>query len=255
MCLEIFSNLFSLYMNQLPEWQSRTELLTGAKKIRMLQKKHVLVSGLGGVGAYAAEMLCRGGIGELTIVDSDRVQSSNRNRQLIALLSTEGLYKTDVMEERLRDINPDIKIHKISEFIKDERIDKILETRYDYVVDAIDTLSPKVSLLYKTRMKGYPLISCMGSGGRLDPAQIHVSDISDSYNCKLAYSIRKQLHKLNIRDGIKVVFSTEKVSKEAIMLAEGEKHKRSVVGTISYMPSLFGIYMAGEIIRDLINEI
>lgn len=233
------------------EWQSRTELLGGREFIMKLSDAHVLIVGLGGVGGYAAEMLCRAGVGEMTIVDGDRVQPSNRNRQLIALTSTEGLHKTDLFEARLKDINPAVKIHKITEFLMDGRMEEVLQTHYDYVVDAIDTLSPKVFLIAKTLERGYPLVSSMGSGGKFDPSQVRVDDISKSYNCKLAQSIRKQLHRQGIHSGFKAVFSPEKVDKDAICLVEGEQNKRSAVGTISYMPPVFGMVISSVVIRDL----
>ncbi len=237
----------------IPEWQSRTELLLGREALKLLKASHVLVIGLGGVGAYAAEMLCRAGVGILTIVDGDKVQPSNRNRQLIALNSNVGKDKVDLMSERLLDINPDIEIISVNEFLYNEKMDHLLEKRYDYVVDAIDTLSPKVFLIQKTLCKEYPLISSMGSGGKLDPMQVKVSDISDSHTCKLAYKIRKQLHKNGIRKGFKVVYSPEQVSKDSIQLIDGERNKKSTIGTISYMPPLFGCIMASVVIRDLIG--
>lgn len=238
-------------MNDVPGWLSRTELLLGNEAVLKLAGMHVLIVGLGGVGAFSAEMLARAGIGELTIVDGDRVQPSNRNRQLIALESTEGRFKTDLVEERLRDINPEIIVHKITEFLRDERMDEILETNFDYVIDAIDTLSPKIFLLFKTYNKKYPLVSSMGSGGKVDPAKIEITDISASYNCRLAHAIRKQLHRLGVRKGIKVVFSPEKVHPSTVKIVEGEQNKKSNVGTISYMPAAFGIALASVVIRDL----
>jgi tRNA threonylcarbamoyladenosine dehydratase len=236
----------------IPEWQSRTKLLIGLKSMKVLSASHVLVVGLGGVGAYAAEMLCRAGIGKLTIADGDKVQASNRNRQLIALQSTTGKDKTSLMVERLMEINPELKISAINEFLHDEKMDLLLCNKYDYVVDAIDTLSPKVILIHKSLMNGYPVVSSMGSGGKLDPLQVQVSDISESHTCKLAYKVRKQLHRLGVREGFKVVYSPEVVSKDSVQIIEGERHKKSTVGTISYMPAIFGCVMASVVIRDLI---
>lgn len=235
------------------DWQSRTRLLTGSVRLEKLSKAHVLVVGLGGVGAYAAENLVRAGIGNLTIVDGDKSHPSNRNRQLPALISTNGRLKTEIMSERLLDINPMLNLTAIPEYIRDERAVEILKQGYDYVVDAIDTLSPKVYLIYHTLRLGLPLISSMGAGGKLDPTQVRIADISETNNCKLAYYMRKRLHKLGVWEGFKAVFSPEEVSREAIQLMEGEINKKSTVGTISYMPAIFGCYCAAGVIRDLIQ--
>ena len=238
----------------IPEWQSRTKLLLGSEALKVLKHSHVLVAGLGGVGAYAAEMLCRAGIGKLTIADGDKVQASNRNRQLIALQSTIAKVKADLMKERLLDINPKLEVFAINEFLQADNLDRLLQEKYDYVVDAIDTLSPKVHLIHKTLLKGYPVVSSMGSGGKLDPLQIQICDIDESHTCKLAYNIRKQLHRLGVRQGFKVVFSPEVVSKDSVQLISGERNKRSTVGTVSYMPPVFGCLMASVVIRELISE-
>lgn len=237
------------------DWLSRTELLLGKEKLEHLRKAHVLVAGLGGVGAYAAEQLCRAGIGELTIVDGDIVELTNKNRQLPALDSTLGQPKAELMAVRLRDINPEVKLHVINDFIRDDRMIEILEAApYDYVVDAIDTLAPKIFLIYHSVQKGLPIVSSMGSGGKLDPSQIQVTDISKSYNCNLARMLRKRLHKLGLYKGVKVIFSSEFTAPEAIVLTEGQ-NKKSNVGTISYMPPLFGCFIASVVIRDLIDTI
>jgi len=236
----------------IPDWQSRTELLIGKEALIKLKKAHVLIMGLGGVGAYSAEMLCRAGIGKLTIADGDKVHTTNFNRQLIALESTSGREKAEVMAQRLKEINPEIELIVITEFIRESDMDALLETQYDFVVDAIDTLSPKVFLILKTLAKGYPIVSSMGAGGKLDPTQVMVTDISKSYNCRLAHSLRKQLHRQGIRKGFKVVFSPETVSKDSVELVDDEENKRSTVGTISYMPAIFGCVMASVVIRELI---
>ncbi len=238
----------------IPAWQERTELLMGKEALCKLASSHVLVVGLGGVGGILAEMLARGGIGEMTLIDGDHVQATNRNRQVVALTSTEGQDKALIMEKRLKDINPEIVVHSHVEFMKDTAIDEILKTRYDYVADAIDTLSPKVFFIKKTFEKGYPLVSSMGSGGKFDPTQIQITDISESYNDRFAQAIRKQLHRLGIYEGFKVVFSPEKVNPNAVVEVEGEQNRKSHVGTISYMPSSFGLAMASVVIRDLIDH-
>ena len=236
------------------EWLDRTRLLLGEERLARLERAHVLVVGLGGVGAYAAEQLCRAGIGEMTVVDGDVVEMTNKNRQLLALDSDLGKPKAGVMAARLRDINPDVRLHVLDEFIRDDRmIDVLRAARYDYVVDAIDTLAPKIFLIYHCLQKGLKVVSSMGAGGKMDPMQIRIADISKSYNCTLARMLRKRLHKLGVYKGVKVVFSPEEVDPEAVVLSESE-NKKSNVGTISYMPPLFGCYCASVVIRDLAGE-
>lgn len=236
------------------QWLQRTELLIGPEGVEKLEKKHVLVVGLGGVGAYAAEMLCRSGIGQLTIVDGDLIALTNLNRQLPSLNSVLGLPKAKVMAERLLDINPELHLNVIEEYIKDDRMIQLLNYPFDFVVDAIDTLSPKIYLIYHSLKNKLPIVSSMGAGGKLDPTLVKVSDISKSYHCKLARILRKRLHKLGIREGFPVVFSPEEVDKESIELTEGEDNKRSVVGTISYMPAIFGCCCASVVIRSLLGK-
>ncbi|MCF8359648.1 MAG: tRNA threonylcarbamoyladenosine dehydratase [Prolixibacteraceae bacterium] len=233
-------------------WLERTQLLLGKEKLERLKNAHVLVAGLGGVGAYAAEMLCRAGIGKLTLIDGDKVELTNLNRQLPATLSHIGQNKTDILAERFRDINPEIELDIITEFIRDERMIEILNGNFDYVVDAIDTLSPKVFLIYHSLQKGLKIVSSMGSGGKLDPELVKSADISKSYNCKLARMLRKRLSKLGIKKGITVVFSPEEVPEAAVIPDEGQ-NKKSTVGTISYMPPVFGCHIASVVIRDLVG--
>ncbi len=234
-------------------WQSRTELMFGVERMPQLHQAHVMVVGLGGVGAYAVEMLCRAGVGEFTLVDGDKVNDSNRNRQLVALTSTVGKLKTDVLAARLRDINPEVKLHLYPEFLRDERTVELLKmAKYDYLVDAIDTLSPKVFMLQQAYLLGIPTVSSMGSGGKLDPTQVKICDIAKSDYCKLARMVRKRLHKLGVRKGITVVYSAEVVPAERVMITEGEQNKKSNVGTVSYMPAIFGCYLASHIIRQLV---
>jgi len=227
--------------------------LIGQEGLASLAKAHVIVVGLGGVGAYAAEQLVRAGIGKLTIVDGDTVQPSNRNRQLLALKSTEGKAKAELMKKRLLDINPDVEINAIQEYIHNERLDEIINQEYDYVVDAIDTISPKVFLIHKALKKGHKIISSMGAGGKTDPSKIQIADISKTHNDKLARYIRKRIHRLGIYNGFKVVFSSEKMNPESSIPVEGEANKRTTVGTISYMPAMFGNFLASVVIRDLLN--
>jgi tRNA A37 threonylcarbamoyladenosine dehydratase len=236
------------------ERDSRTILLLGEERFEMLKQSHVVVVGLGGVGGYAAEQLCRAGIGKLTIVDADEVNESNLNRQLLALHSTIGKVKTEVMKARLKDINPDIEIIDMHIFITGEIADSLLqETRIDFLVDAVDTLAPKVKLIKACLKHQIPFVSSMGAGGRMDPAKVHVDDISKTHNCGLARTVRKRLHKEGIRTGFKAVYSSELVSDEVI-IEEKSRNKNTNVGTISYMPAVFGMYCASVVIRAVVNS-
>ncbi|MBR2051217.1 MAG: tRNA threonylcarbamoyladenosine dehydratase, partial [Bacteroidales bacterium] len=170
-------------------WNSRTQLLVGEEGVKKLANSHVLVVGLGGVGAYAAEQLARAGIGNMTIVDCDTVNVTNKNRQLLALESTLGRPKVEVMAERIRDINPYIEVIPINQYLKDQPIIDLMEQKFDFVVDAIDTLAPKVFLLYYAVQNKQNIVSCMGAGGKFNPEMIEVADISKSYNCRLAFYI------------------------------------------------------------------
>lgn len=240
--------------SKMSDWQIRTRLLLGDEKLAILKQAHVLVAGLGGVGSWAAELLVRGGIGKLTIADHDSISPSNRNRQLPALKSNEGLAKADVMAERLLDINPDLHLVVVKTFLKDDAIPALLDQAvFDFVVDAIDTLSPKVFFLYHCKKRNYRVVSSMGSGNKFDPALIRVADISETYNCRLAHYVRKHLHKLGIREGIKAVFSPEVLPQKVLEWASGEQNKRTIAGTISYMPAMFGAWCASVVIRDLIG--
>jgi len=232
-------------------WLSRTELLLGEDGLNKLKASNVLIVGLGGVGGYAAEMICRAGVGKMTIVDGDTIHATNRNRQLLALKSTDSKAKTLVMAERLLDINPGLDLTVINEYIKDDRMAEVLDSGFSYAVDAIDTLSPKVFLIYNAVMKKIPIVSSMGSGGKFDPVRVSVSDISETTNCTLARILRKRLHKLGIRNGVTAVYSSEAIDKSKVIAATGERNKASIVGTISYMPAAFGIACASVVIRDL----
>jgi tRNA A37 threonylcarbamoyladenosine dehydratase len=233
------------------DWLTRTELILDEGKLKKLKDSNVLVVGLGGVGAYAAEMICRAGVGAMTIVDGDRIHPTNRNRQLPALKSTEGMAKAEVMGHRLLDINPEIKLTVIQEYIKDDRMIEIIDKGFDYVVDAIDTLSPKIFLIYNSLQRKLPVVSSMGAGGKFDPTKVIISDISETTDCSLARILRKRLHRLGIREGFTAVYSTEPVDKRKIVATNGEQNKASIVGTISYMPAAFGIACASVVLRDL----
>ena len=235
-------------------WLERTTLLLGEEKLEQLKRANVLVVGLGGVGAYAAEMIARAGVGRMTIADADTVSATNINRQLIALHSTIGREKSDLMAERLRDINPEIKLTVINRFIKDDETDALLDSdHFDFVVDAIDTLSPKLALIKGALDREIPLVSSMGAGAKTDPTKMEICDISRTHHCPLAHMLRKRLHKIGIRKGFHAVFSPEPVREGAMILCE-EQNKKSNTGTISYIPALFGIGCASVVVRSLIGE-
>jgi tRNA threonylcarbamoyladenosine dehydratase len=236
------------------DWLARTGMLVGEAGVEKLRQSSVLVVGLGGVGSWAAEMICRSGVGTMTIADGDTVHLTNRNRQLAALKSTEGLMKAEVMAERLRQINPDINLTVVNEYLKDERMTEILDAGFDYVVDAIDTLSPKIFLIYHSLTRKLRVVSSMGAGGKFDPVQIRISDISETTDCSLARILRKRLHRLGVREGFTAVYSPEPVDRSLIIKVEGEMNKASVVGTISYMPAAFGIACASVVIRNLLGN-
>ncbi len=235
-------------------WLERTTLLLGEQKLQLLRQANVLVVGLGGVGAYAAEMIARAGVGRMTIADADVVSESNINRQLIALHSTIGKEKSELMAERLRDINPDIELTVVNRFIKDDETDALLDSdEFDYIVDAIDTLSPKLALIKGALDRNIPLVSSMGAGAKTDPTKMEICDIAKTHHCPLAHMLRKRLHKIGIRTGFQAVFSPEPVREGAMILCE-EQNKKSNTGTISYIPALFGIGCASVVIRGLIGE-
>jgi len=237
------------------EWLCRTRLLLGDACIERLQRAAVLIVGLGGVGAYAAEMICRAGVGRMTIIDGDVVDPTNLNRQLPALRSTLGKPKAEVMAARLLDINPKLQLDAKYVFLRDELTDQTLDSgSYDYVVDAIDSLSPKVNLAVKCLERGIPLISSMGSGRKTDPTQIRIADIADTRNCRLAKAMRKRLHRRGIRNGIQVVYSMEESDEEAVIgyVDDSTGMTKSMGGTICYLPAIFGCYCASVVIRSLI---
>lgn len=233
------------------EQHSRTILLVGEEKFNKLQNSHVLIVGLGGVGGYAVEQLARAGIGKLTIIDADVVNESNLNRQIIGLNSTIKKDKIEVVSERLKNINSEIEIKALKIFISEENIASILkEQNPNYVIDAIDTLIPKVQLIKASLELNIPIVSSMGAGGRMDVEKIHITDISKTYNCGLARMLRKRLHKIGIRTGFKAVFSSEKANSESIIIEES-RNKKTNLGTISYMPGMFGMFCASVVLRDL----
>lgn len=265
-------------------WSDRTELLLGHDKMERLRRAHVLVVGVGGVGAYAAEMLCRAGVGELTLVDADTVNITNINRQLPATHSTLGRPKVEVLAERFRDINPEIKVnawpvyvatlsspHKGEAPIGEDSnntqqeiitVEALLSQftessphegseRGLFIVDAIDTIAPKCALISEALRRGIPIVSSMGAGAKSDITQIRFADLWDTYHCGLAKAVRTRLKKEGLRRSLPVVFSTEQADRHAIMTIEGEQNKKSTTGTISYMPAVFGCYLAEYVIRQL----
>ena len=237
------------------EWLQRTELLVKEEGIERLQSANILIVGLGGVGSFAAEFLVRSGIGNLTIVDGDTVDITNINRQLPALNSTIGKNKTDVVAERILDINPEINLKKINEFLEPERMEEILtQKKFDYVLDCIDSLSPKLALIITCKRKKIKLVSAMGAGGKTDPSKVMVRDISKTNNCFLAKQIRKKLKKEQIHKGFRCVFSTEIQDENSLKITDGSNYKKSFYGTISYMPAIFGLYAAAEVIRFLLKK-
>ena len=235
------------------DWTGRTALLLGGDKMERLRRAHVLVVGLGGVGAYAAEMICRAGVGHMTLVDADTVQPSNINRQLPALHSTVGRLKADVLAERFRDINPDIQLTVMPVFIKDEAVDRLLDAApYDFVVDAIDSLSPKCHLIAGAWARRLKIVSSMGAGAKTDITQVRFADLWDTYHCGLSKAVRKRLQKMGLRRKLPVVFSTEQADPRAVAMAdEGEPCKKSTCGTVSYLPAVFGCYLAEYVIKRL----
>ncbi len=235
-------------------WLERTELLLGEDKLEMVKGANVLVVGVGGVGAYAAEMIARAGVGRMTIADADSVGESNINRQLVALHSTIGKDKTEILAARLRDINPKLELRIVTQYIKDELTDELLDSdKFDFIVDAIDTLSPKVALIQGALNRSIPIVSSMGAGAKTDPTLMEIKDISKTHHCPLAHMLRKRLHKVGIRKGFYAVFSPEPIREGAMILCN-EQNKKSNVGTISYIPALFGIGCASVVIRSLIGE-
>lgn len=234
------------------DWKQRTRLLLGEEKMERLQQAHVLVVGLGGVGAYAAEMICRAGVGRMTIVDADTVQPTNINRQLPALHSTMGREKAEVLAVRFKDINPDIQLTVLPVFLKDDNIPELLDAaRYDFVVDAIDTLAPKCYLIAEALKRHIKIVSSMGAGAKSDITQIRFADIWDTYHCGLSKAVRKRLQKLGIKRKLPVVFSTEQADPKAVLLTEDEQNKKSTCGTVSYMSAVFGCYLAEYVIKRL----
>ena len=236
------------------KWQERAALLFKNDGLNNLKNSKVLVVGLGGVGSFAAEFIARSGIGKMTIIDGDVVDPTNRNRQLPALATNHGVSKALIMEERLRAINPEIELNVVKSFVNPEMVEEQLSLQPDYVIDAIDSITPKITFLRLAFEKKVKVVSSMGAGAKLDPTRLQVVDISKTYNCPFAQHIRKNLKNHGIRKGIKVVFSPEDPIKESLMLTDGKNFKKSAYGTISYLPAVFGATAASVVIRDLIGS-
>lgn len=236
------------------EWRSRTALLIGEESVNKLKESNVLIAGVGGVGSSVAEMLVRAGVGHLTLIDCDIVNESNLNRQMIALRSTLGKSKVEVAGKRYLDINPSVILNLKNEYLSEDNVDSILSAEnFDFVIDAIDTLSPKIKLLLYCLKNDIPVISAMGAGGKTDPGCIKQTDISKTFQCPLAKTVRRELKLNGILKGLPVVFSTEPTNREAVIEVDNERNKKSTVGTVSYMPVIFGCHMSAYVINKLIN--
>lgn len=238
--------------NNFPAWQERTVLLFGEEKMKRLHSAHVLVVGLGGVGAYAAELICRAGVGKMTIVDADIVQPGNINRQLVAHHEVIGESKAMLLSKRLKQINPQIMVEAKAQYLKDEMIPTLLDSeKYDFIVDAIDTLSPKCFLIKLAQERSIPIVSSMGAGAKHDISKVQFADLWKTYNCGLSKAIRKRFTKMKYKRKLPVVFSSELPDENAILLLDNEQNKKSTAGTVSYMPAVFGCYLAEYVIRNL----
>jgi tRNA A37 threonylcarbamoyladenosine dehydratase len=236
---------------QAPAWLQRSELLLGAEALERMRNLHVLVIGLGGVGSFAAEFLARAGVGHMTIVDGDTVDLSNTNRQLPALHSTVGKPKTTIMAERMRDINPELDLRVMEEFLTPAAVKTLITKEFDYVFDCIDSIQPKQYVIVACKQQDVRVVSSMGAGGRLDPSLVQVADISETFNCPFAQQVRKGLKRKGVRRGVTVVFSSELVDRANMMLSDGSRFKKSFYGTSSYIPALFGLHMASVVVRDI----
>jgi tRNA A37 threonylcarbamoyladenosine dehydratase len=234
-------------------WMERTKLLVGELGIEKLVNSHVLIVGLGGVGSYAAEAIARSGVGKMTIVDGDTVDPTNRNRQLQALTSTHGQNKAHLMGERIKLINPEIELDVIDQFKNPDEMRSFMQQKFTYVIDAIDSITPKLYLLETAFKSNQRIVSSMGAGGKMDPTKLKVVDIAETNICPMAQYVRKRLRYLGIEKGIKSVYSTELPAKFSIMKTDGSRFKKSAYGTISYLPAVFGLTCASVVIRDIVE--
>lgn len=235
-----------------PEWMSRTVLLLGTERMERLRQSHVLVVGTGGVGAYAAEMLVRAGVGRMTLLDADRVQPSNINRQLCALHSTVGEEKVRVLERRFKDINPDLRLDVRPEYLEEQGVEVLLDGgRYDFIVDAIDTIAPKCALIMGAMRRRLRIVSSMGAGAKTDITQVRFADLWETYHCGLSKAVRSRLKREGMRRPLPVVFCTQQAELSAVVRVDGERNKKTTTGTVSYMPAVFGCYLAQYVIERL----
>lgn len=235
-------------------WQERAELLFKEEGLRNLKNSNVLVVGLGGVGSFAAEFIARAGVGKMTIVDGDTVDITNINRQLPALHSTVGMNKVDVVGNRLMDINPELELTRINEFLSPERTHEIVTDDFDYVMDCIDSVTPKLNLIIAAKRKKIKVVSNMGAGGKFLASKVQVKDISKTDVCPLAKNVRKRLKKAGISKGVKAVYSTEVPDETSVKLTDGTNFKKSFYGTNSWMPGLFGLHAAETVIKHLLKK-
>ena len=235
------------------EWTERAELLFKKEGLDNLKNANLLVVGLGGVGSFAAEFLVRAGVGTMTIVDGDVVDMTNINRQLPALHSTVGQPKVTVVGDRLMDINPELKLTRVEEFLSLETALEMVSEEFDYVLDCIDSITPKLNLIIAAKRKRVKIISSMGAGGKMEASKVKVTDITNTVNCFLAKTIRRRLKEVKI-DKLKVVFSSEIQDETSLTMTDGSNFKKSFYGTNSYMPGLFGLYAAETVIRYLLKK-
>ena len=235
------------------KWQERAQLLFKTEGVNKLKNANVLVVGLGGVGSFAAEFLVRAGVGNITIVDGDVVDITNINRQLPALHSTIGMPKVTIVGNRLMDINPELNLVRVEEFLSPERAMEIVSEEFDYVLDCIDSITPKLNLIIAAKRKRVKIISSMGAGGKMEASKVKVSDISKSENCFLAKTMKRRLKEVKI-DKLKVVFSSEIQDESSLKLTDGNNFKKSFYGTNSWMPGLFGLYAAEAVVKYLLEK-
>lgn len=238
------------------DWLERTALLIGEEQIDKLKSKHILIVGLGGIGSFAGEFIARAGFGTITLIDGDCFDPTNKNRQLTALDSTIGKNKAVVLAERIRDINPDVRLNVVEEFVLPERVWELLkEYKPDYVMDCIDSVTPKLEWIVACLNLRIKIISHLGAGGKMDPSRVQVSSLKNTHNCKLASHLKKRLKKRNVDfKKVKAVFSSELQIKGSLKMTDGSNYKRSFYGTISYMPGLFGLTGSAEVIRYFLKK-